>query len=259
MVEETKRIINAAEGQGIMLRLFGGLAIRFRSPSATHGPLRRDYADIDFMGLRKQGKEIRKLFPTLGYAPREIFNALQGDRRLIFQDVENQRRIDVFLDIFEMCHRFDFRDRLSLDKTTIPLADLLATKLQVVEITEREYKDVIALLNDHAVGDTDAPEVINGNYLARLCADDWGIYKTFTINIANILDALTHYNLEGKNEDLVQDRFRNLQKMIENAPKSMKWKLRARVGEKKRWYELPEADKKIVNAQSGVSPGNTLE
>ncbi len=199
------------------------------------------------MGLRKQGKEIRKLFTSLGYAPREIFNALHGDRRLIFQDIDNQRRIDVFLDVFEMCHRLDFRDRLLLDKMTIPLADLLATKLQVVEVTEREYRDMIALLIDHEVGDSDAPEVINGQYLAQLCAADWGTYKTFTINIANILNALAQYDLEAEDRQIVRNQLQNLSKMIEGAPKSIRWKARARVGEKKRWYELPEADKKIVN------------
>ena len=242
-----------------MLRLFGGLAIRLHSPSATHRQLARNYADIDFMGLRKQRKEIRKLFPSLGYAPREIFNALQGDQRLIFQDSENQRRIDVFLDIFEMCHRLDFKDRLSFDNMTISLADLLATKLQVVEITEREYKDMIALLRDHEIGDVDATEVINGKYLAQLCADDWGIYKTFTINIVNLLQALREYDLEAKDRDLVQSRLQQLMNMIESAPKSLKWKVRARVGEKKRWYELPEADKKIVKAKSGISRGSHVE
>lgn len=259
IVEESKRILNAAEEQGIMLRLFGGLAIRFHCPSASHRQLTRNYADIDFMGLRKQGKEIRKLFQSLGYAPRERFNAMQGDRRLIFQDVQTQRRIDIFLDIFEMCQRFDFRNRLSLDKTTIPLADLLATKLQVVEMTEREYKDMIALLHDHEIGDTDADEVINGKYLAQLCADDWGIYKTFTINIANVLNALTNYNLEAKDKDVIQKRLQNLLNVIEAAPKSVKWKMRASVGEKMRWYELPEADKKIVEAKSGISRGRTVE
>lgn len=97
------------------------------------------------MGLSKQSKEIKKLFIDLGYTPRQIFNAVQGNRRLIFNDIEQGRRVDIFLDVFKMCHRFDFRNRLSLDKPTIPLAELLVTKLQVVEITDREYRDIIAL------------------------------------------------------------------------------------------------------------------
>ena len=112
---------------------------------------------------------MKKLFVDLGYTPRDIFNALHGDSRLIFNDVENGRRIDIFLDVFEMCHKFNFKDRLPLDKYTIPLVDLLATKLQVVEITEREYRDIISLVHDHEIADSNDPEAINGQYFARLC------------------------------------------------------------------------------------------
>ena len=234
-----------------MLRLFGGLAIRFHCPSATHKSLGRKYADIDFMGFRKQSRDIKKFFAELGYVPRERFNALQGDKRLIFNDVENGRRVDVFLETFEMCHKFDFKERLTLDSPTITLADLLATKLQVVEITEREYRDIIALVRDHEVGDSDKPETINGSYLAGLCGDDWGIYKTFTINIGNILNALPKYALEPESIVIVQKRLEDLQNRIENEPKSVRWKIRARVGEKAQWYELPEQDKEVVDSRLG--------
>ncbi len=250
IIQETERILSGAEKRGVVLKLFGGLAVRFHSPSATHRTLQRDYADIDFMGFRKQSKEIRKFFTDLSYAPREVFNALNGDRRLIFQDLENQRRIDIFLDVFEMCHRFDFKDRLLLDKLTISLSDLLATKLQVVEVTEREYRDIIALVRDHEVGDSDAPETINGQYLAQLCSDDWGIYKTFTVNLTNVLNALPQYGLEEKDREVVRMRLQALSERIESAPKSVRWKLRARVGERVQWYELPEGDKKIVPPSS---------
>ena len=249
IVGEAQRIIDAAEKNQITLRLFGGIAVRFHCPSATHRQLARKYADIDFMGLRKQSRGMKKLFIDLGYTPRDIFNALSGDTRLIFNDVENGRRVDIFLDTFSMCHRFDFKDRLLIDKYTIPLADLLATKLQVVEITEREYRDIISLLHDHEVADSDAPETINGAYLAKLCAEDWGIYKTFTINLTNVSNALDHYQLEGKDEQIVKKRLRDLQSRIESAPKSTRWKLRARIGERKQWYELPEKDKEVVDSR----------
>ncbi len=250
IIQETERILGEAEKRGVTLRLFGGLAVRFHSPSATNRKLRRDYADIDFMAFKKQSREIKKLFLALGYSPREVFNALMGDRRLIFQDLKNQRRIDIFLDVFEMCHKFDLRDRLMLDKMTIPLSDLLATKLQVVEITEREYRDIIALVHDHELGNSDAPETINGSYLSELCSDDWGIFKTFTTNIANILNALPQYDLDAKDREVVSARLQALLSMIKSAPKSVRWKLRARVGEKVQWYELPETDKKLVSSPS---------
>jgi hypothetical protein len=249
IVQEAQRIVNTADKRDLTLRLFGGMAIRLRCPSAVHRGLQRKYADIDLMGLAEQSKDIKKLFIDLGYVPRDIFNAMQGDRRLIFNDLEHGRRVDIFLDIFEMCHRFDFRNRLTIDKPTISLADLLATKLQVVEMTDREYRDIIALIHDHDIGDTDAPEMINGAYLANLCGQDWGIYKTFTISISNILTSLGNYELAPPDRDLVRKRFETLQSRIENSPKSMGWKIRARIGEKKKWYELPEQDKEVVDSR----------
>jgi hypothetical protein len=249
IVKEAQRIVDEAEARGITLRLFGGMAVRFRCPTATHRALQRKYADIDFMGLSKQSKEIKRLFTDLGYAPRQIFNAMQGNRRLIFNDLEQARRIDIFLDVFEMCHKFDFKNRLAVDKLTIPLADLLATKLQVVEITDREYRDIIALVHDHEMADTDAQETINVAYLSKLCGDDWGIYKTFTITIGNILAALDSFELPTEDRDIVRKRLETLRSRIENAPKSMSWKMRARIGEKKQWYELPERDKEVVDSR----------
>ena len=260
IVEEAQRIVDTAEKNQITLRLFGGIAVRFHCPSATHRLLARKYADIDFMGLRKQGRSMKKLFIELGYTPRDVFNALHGDTRMVFNDIENGRRIDIFLDDFEMCHKFVLKDRLTINKPTIPLADLLATKLQVVEITEREYRDTISLLHDHDVGDTDGQETINGRYLAQLCAEDWGIYKTFTINLANILRALPNYSLDAEYQDIVRKHAQDLQARIENVPKTTRWKIRARVGDKVRWYELPEGDKEVVDSRVGAPsppPTNT--
>jgi hypothetical protein len=249
IVKEAERIIDTAEKNQITLRLFGGMAVRFHSPSATHRELARKYADIDFMGLKKQARGMKKLFVDLGYTPRDIFNALHGDARLIFNDLENARRVDIFLDVFEMCHKFDFRNRLLVDKYTISLADLLATKLQVVEITEREYRDIISLLSDHEISDSDAPETINGKYIAKLCSEEWGIYKTFSINLGNILAALDQYHLDSEAEKTVRNRVQDLRSRMEDEPKSMAWKLRARVGEKVQWYELPERDKEVVDSR----------
>lgn len=249
IVQEAQRIVDTAQKDQIILRLFGGIAVRFHCPSATHRQLARKYADIDFMGLRKQSRDMKKLFTGLGYTPRDVFNRLHGDTRMIFNDIANGRRVDLFLDVFEMCHKLDLKNRLTLNTPTIPLADLLFTKLQVVEITEREYRDIISLVHDHEIGDSDGPETINGQYLSKLCAEEWGIYKTLTINISNVLNALPTYKLEATDEELVTKRLQELQARIENAPKSGRWKMRARLGEKVKWYELPEKDKEIVDSR----------
>jgi hypothetical protein len=254
--DEAKRIIEVAQQKKIILRLFGGVSFYFRCPSAKHRSLQRNYVDVDFMGHAKQSKEIKQLFDELGYVPRDRFNAMQGYRRLIFNDIEHQRRVDIFLDVFEMCHKFNFKDRLEIDQYTISLADMLATKLQIVEINQKDLKDVVSMFVDHDVGTSDAPEVINGTYLAKLCSDDWGIYKTFTMNLDRVLGILNDFGLEEGEKKLASERVTKLKKMIEDAPKSFRWKMRARVGEKVQWYELPEADKEVVDSRigSGTEP-----
>ena len=209
--------------------------------------------DIDVVGRRKETSKINQLFRDLGYKPRERFNAFQVTR-LIFNDLSNARRVDVFLDVFEMCHKFDFKKRMDLEPSTLPLADLLSTKLQIVEINEKDMKDILAMLLDHDLSSEDGSGKINGDYIAKLCADDWGIYKTFTMNLAKVPDYAEKVGIDEDQKKLASERATRLMAIIEEAPKSMGWKMRAAVGERKRWYELPEADKEVVD--SGTVPSN---
>lgn len=252
--QEGLRIVTAAQKNGIQLRLLGGIAIKLRCKSAAHRTLVRAYADIDVVGHSKQRKQISELFHELGYSPREVFNKFTPDR-MIFQDLGQERRVDIFLDHMKMCHTLDFKNRLALHATTLPLADLVMTKLQVVEATEREVKDLIALLNDHPLGETDEGEVINGRYIAQVCADDWGIHKTFTLSLENLRQFLPTYLHSDEDANRVRESLDKLDRMIAEAPKTSRWKLRAMVGEKKRWYELPEADRKIVESRFAAGKG----
>jgi hypothetical protein len=248
-VQEAERLVVEANKRGIVLRLLGGIAFRLRCPSTLNEGLKRNYVDIDFIGTRKQRKEIQNLFTETGYTPRTTFNTMQGFRRLIFNDIENERRVDIFLNEFEMCHKFDFTDRLKLDALTLPLADLLLTKLQVYEITEREYRDVIAMFTDHELGTSDHPNLINEKYIAKLCSDDWGLWRTVTLNLERISGALTNYVSSSDGKDQVKSKIDTLWKTIDSEPKSFRWKVRARVGEKVKWYELPEADREVVDSR----------
>ncbi len=247
MDEEAERILQRAEAKGITLRLLGGMAVSVRCPSASKPPLSRRRVDIDVMGRRKDTAKINQLFKELGYKPRERFNALHGSR-LIFNDIRNQRRVDVFLDVFQMCHKFDFRDRLTLEPKTIPLSDLLSTKLQIVEINEKDVKDIYAVLLDHEVSEGEGPDRVDAGYLSKLCAEDWGVYKTFTMNLDKLVKYAESIGLDQEQNKRIADRAGKLKNSIEAAPKSMGWKMRAAVGERKRWYELPEADKEVVDS-----------
>jgi hypothetical protein len=244
--EEAIRIVEYAESKGVALRLLGGVAIYLRCPSARRGDLARSHGDIDLIGHERQSAEIRRLFGELGYLPREKFNAMNGGRRLIFNDPAQQRRVDVFLDVFEMCHRFDLKRRLEIDRQTIPLADLLATKLQIIQTNEKDVRDIICIMMDYEVGDSDAQETINGEYLARLCSEDWGIYKTFTMKLAMLGLVADKWEMNEDERAVVIKRIGQLQEAIERAPKSLAWRVRAAIGDRVRWYELPEEDVGLV-------------
>jgi len=245
-MEEAIRILEYAEGKGVVLRLLGGVAVYLRCPSARRGDLARGHGDIDFIGHERQSAEIGRIFDELGYLPRERFNAMHGSRRLIFDDASRQRRVDVFLDVFEMCHRFDLKQRLEIDRQTIPLADLLATKLQIIQTNEKDVGDIVCILIDHEVGGTDLRETINEEHLASLCGEDWGVYKTFTMKLAMLGLVAEKWKMEEPERELVIKRIGQLRAAIERAPKSLAWRLRAAIGERVRWYEVPEEDAGLV-------------
>lgn len=248
--EEAERILAAAAARGVTIRLLGGMAVRTACPSAARPPLARSYVDVDVIGRRKETAKINQLFGELGYKPRVRFNALHGSR-LIFNDLQHQRRVDVFLDVFQMCHKFDFRDRMELEAKTLQISDLLLTKLQIVEMNEKDVKDICAMLLDHELSPVEAPGKINSGYIAKLCAEDWGVYKTLTTSLTRVQGHLEKLGLDENQRKAVVGRADALKNAIEARPKSMGWRMRASVGEKKRWYELPEADQEVVDSGFG--------
>ena len=140
-------------------------------------------------------------------------------------------------------HTFHLGERLNLDDYTIPISDLLLTKLQVVETNEKDIRDLIAILKDHDVVeriDSGDREVIDTGYISTLCADDWGLCKTISLTLKKLLTFLPKYELQPEANQVLEARISKLLHAIETVPKSLKWKLRDKVGERKRWYDLPE-------------------
>ena len=153
---------------------------------------------------------------------------------MLFWDTPHERQVDIFIDRMQMCHTIDFRSRLHLDSRTLPLADLLLTKLQIVEVNEKDLIDTMALFQDHEVLANDAG--LNSAYISRLTASDWGLYKTLTTN----LQKARTFALERTFPEQIPARISALLEAIEAQPKSLSWKTRAMIGERVRWYELPE-------------------
>jgi len=237
---EAERLIDASEQAGIPLRLSGGVAVAMLCPSARRPPLARTYQDIDFVARAKDADALGRLLNGLGYAPEEEFNVLHGRRRLFFIDQQNKREADIFLDAIEMCHRLDLRDRALIHDRTITPADLLLSKLQVVKTNEKDLKDATALLADHDLTADDSG--ISINRLNELCAADWGWWRTVTMVTERVHKFALGLVQQGQGEGLehVSDRTRHLLAELQRAPKSRRWKMRARVGDRVRWHEDPE-------------------
>jgi hypothetical protein len=235
-VAESERITDAAAGARVTLKLMGGAAVCRLSPSAGRVPLKRKYGDLDFATLSKQRKGVQELFPSLGYQAEDRFNLMQGDRRLMFLDLANNRQVDVFLDMVKMSHLIDLRLRLGGEGPCMTPADLLLSKLQIYEANRKDVVDVVALLLDHPISHNDE-NAIDGGYVARLTAQDWGLYRTLQLNTARVRAELGDLDVP---REVVEERLGDLWRRIDAEPKSSRWRLRARVGERMRWYELPE-------------------
>jgi len=235
LLAETRRILERAAD--VPLRVLGGTAIALSTSSELLLP--REYNDIDFVTAAGRGPEVVRAFDELGYAGDQRFNGLNGHRRLLFYDIENERRVDVFVAKFEMCHAIPLAKRLTLSAHTIPLADLLLTKLQIFALNEKDQRDIVNLLHAHTLADRDA-DGINAQYVAKLLAADWGLWRTSTLNVERVRGGLARYGLAPEQEEVVRTRLDDLRARIDDEPKSTKWKVRARVGERVKWYEEPE-------------------
>jgi len=223
MVAEGVSIVEAAATDGLVLRLLGGAAIVLHSGEQLHRPL----GDLDAATRRQDGRRLAATLAAAGYEPEPRFNALHGDRRLIFHGP--QGKLDVFVEVFEMCHKIDLGPRLELDSPTLPVTDLLLTKLQVVELNAKDADDVAILLHHHELG-RGLGDHVDLDYLERLVADDWGLWRTLTGTLHRLGELQPDVAAQGD----------ELRAALDEAPKTRRFRLREKVGERKRWYELPD-------------------
>lgn len=237
IIEEMNRLMDASREKKIHLRLIGGLAIKFHSPSASHRALQRSYPDIDLVVRKSDKRKLEIFFASMGYEPEKNFNLLNGDRRQIFFDRQTGRRIDIFVGDFEMCHKLPMRDRLDAHPVTVPLAELFLSKTQIVELNNKDALDIISLLLDNEVGFNDNG-MINMDRITRLCLKDWGLYKTLTITLSKVENILVKHNpgLDTAQLQLVLARINTIRRLLDRANKPILWKFRDRVGTRIRWY-----------------------
>jgi hypothetical protein len=242
IVDEALRILAESERRGLTLRAFGGIAYYLHSQNlhlfAELG--REPVQDVDLIGLAQQRNDYKRMFEDLDYEIDWDRLVSAEGRRFLFQHVgEPPIEVDLFIDRLDMCHRIELRERLAVQGPTLPLADLLLHKLQIVDLNRKDVVDVIVLLSEHDL-DGESAETVDTEYIASLLADDWGFYYTVTQNLGRLKDFVASAPIAEALRSSVESKLDRLAGEIEAAPKNRRWKLRARIGPKKKWYQQVE-------------------
>jgi hypothetical protein len=236
---EADRLVRGASANGMVLRVLGALAFHHRCPGHSHlqERLKREYTDVDFGAYGRQVRQIRAFLAAQGYAEDEMVYVESQGSRLVLNHPGTGLHLDVFLDRLAFCHTVEWNGRLEIHDWTIPLAEMLMQKMQIVRINEKDLIDTIMLLLEHPLGDRDE-EVINLTRVAELCAKDWGLWRTTTMNLDKVSQlAQAYVQLSGEQKTRVTSQVNSILGRIETEPKTMAWRLRARVGDRVKWYK----------------------
>ncbi len=238
---EAMSLIQAAAQQGITVRLLGGMAVRVLCPDYPPRPA-AGLQDIDLASVTSSRKALQSFMLEQGHQPDKNFNALYGHKQLYFVSAVSGRPIDVLIDKLAMCHELDFRDRIARMPYTLDPLDVLLSKLQIVKLNEKDVRDIVYLLSGYPVRDGAEAGTISLGLFRPIVGDDWGWWRTVTMNLDKIR-GLTAEKPELVPSGASHDPAAQSAVLIaaaEDAPKSRRWKLRARVGDRVRWYQEPE-------------------
>jgi hypothetical protein len=236
LLARARSLIGSGAVEGVPMRLLGGLAVYALAPSARRPPLARTYHDLDLAVPAKRGPHASRVLELAGLVPDRHFNALHGARRMIFSSPEGFG-VDLLIGTFEMCHSLPIEDAFGEDRLTIAPADLLLTKLQIVAIEPKDLADGAALVLDVPTGS--APGTIDTERFVRPLANDWGFFHTVELNLPK-LRAFGEQTLSAETGRILGERIDTLAGALDAVPKSTRWRLRSRVGERVVWYETPE-------------------
>ena len=248
LAEAGRRLVETAAGAGVSVRLIGGVAIWIRGTEGSRRAFERDYPDFDVVAMRRDARALRRVMEEAGYVPDMRFNAIHGAQRLMYAHPSGQFHVDVFLDELNMSHRLNFAHRMALEAPTLPAADLLLTKLQIAELNRKDATDCVFLLASHAGVSADGPGCLNVDYIARQCAQSWGLFTTASDNLAAIHGLASEIIRESELspaarasvEVAVERGLVGVRNALATEPKTLRWSLRARVGRRVPWHAVPE-------------------
>lgn len=239
LLVEGPQVVREAEQIGLTTRLMGGVAIRTLLGERFDPTFARPLHDVDLFVGKRDSRKLEALISAHGWQPQREFNALNGARRLLFDDPNSPAQFDVFVEAFEMCHSLPLTEGLRYPGLTLPGTELLMTKLQIVKLNEKDRNDCYALFDGCTIG-ADEPVSIDPARIARLTGHDWGLHHTFELNLGRLTSDLGSGQLPADRAKVIADGIAAVSQAIEAEPKSRGWRLRAKIGERKQWYEEPE-------------------
>jgi len=237
---EGLRLIEKGQRRGVPLRLLGAVAVRLHCPTWRHlyEGMDRPITDLDLMALGKHNVAVQDLLGSQGYVADQDVMRFFGSHRHIYEHPDRPGlKVDIFFGALRFCHVVDFTRRLEIDYPTVSLADLVLEKMQIVEINAKDLKDTLVLLCEHAPSETEKPEHVNLGYLCSVLGNDWGYYHTVTTNLVKTREYLAEMTVFGPEpRRIVSERLDEILQALKAAPKTLKWRLREKVGTKAKWY-----------------------
>ena len=254
-IDEAMRILKAAADAKVALKMLGGLAIKIHSLNEEEFATRlgrsaepgQEYSDIDFATYHKSREGVKKVMESLGYSKRPSTMSTSASQRQIYFHPKGWFYIDVFWDKLKAAnHPISFRNRLEADPVSIPLTDLLLEKLQIVSFSKKDMLDTLLLLKAHAVSDKEGLEAIGIDQVARVLSKDWGFWYTVTTNLQGIREYVKEMSvLTTQEASDLSSKVENLLYAANSVPKSLRWKLRAIIGPRRRWYNPVETEETV--------------
>lgn len=238
---EARRLIQSAAELRLTLRALGTIAVHWHCHN-LHPWVRipAQYLTLEFCGLEREAGPLLSRLPLLGYQPNQRFNTFYGNRRLTFDGRAAEFRVQIFLDVFEMYHRLNVTRYLRDEPYSLSPTLLFLTRLQTVDITEDQLRELSALCLDHELQSAGGvADKIDLAFIRDLCADDWGWFKTTQLNLTKLNSHAVTW-LDSAERWKLKEWIQQLSQSIEQAPKSLRWRARARLGESTRWYQIPE-------------------
>jgi hypothetical protein len=238
-ISYANNIVAEAQKQGAVIRLLGAVAFHIHCPTYGHfqQEAKRHFTDLDFAAYFSHNAAIRKAFTKLGFEEDREVAVVFARERMIYNMPGTELHVDIFFDKLNFCHPIPWAGRLEVDSPTIPLAELLLEKMQIVQINPKDIIDTIMLFREHLL-DTSDHDTINASRIAAMCAKDWGLWRTVTMNLNKTIEISKEYSwLADADRDIVIDKVGQLLKIIDAQPKSSSWNIRNKIGDRVKWYK----------------------